>query len=472
MKIIFGYDVITYNGEIPNCLHPKFLNTIYEASDFDYSMSGEHFQKRWNIGWHIYNSNFWNNYVEKKSVYDIIKNHKNEKWFYPIEPFGSIESFFGNGGNIFNELLLKQISSVSLNEIKNGNGHLLINYIIDGGLGMTKQNFKKIINFTRENEIPDEKVYLIFQDFKLENNLKKLGVNYNVINFNLAQLSKSQEFNNIINNPDFRFWGEKSHEPQIGKTVSKKNSIQLNDEFVSNIGNEKVDFLYLCRHWKLHRLLVLSKLHKLGKLFTNNITWDKNFYHQNVINAFKEHDDNQELCDIIKNCSKHLDYDDLTKIAGYGFENSEMYSSSYLSIVSESIFFQIREEEDVYVEFPSGYLSEKIWKPIGHSHPFILLAPSKSLEYIREKFGYKTFHPYIDESYDIENDDFTRLKMIMIEIEKFANKTKEEKDEFLHNVKDIVKHNQQLFLEYSSKNKYKEECDGIIRKINLNKTLL
>ena len=49
MKIIFGYDVMTYNGEIPNCFHPKFLNTIYEASDFDYSMSGEHFQKRWNI---------------------------------------------------------------------------------------------------------------------------------------------------------------------------------------------------------------------------------------------------------------------------------------------------------------------------------------------------------------------------------------------------------------------------------------
>ena len=74
MKIIFGYDIITYNGEMPNCLHPKFSNTIYEASDFDYSMSGEHFQKRWNIGWPIYNSNFWNQYVEKKSVYDIVNN--------------------------------------------------------------------------------------------------------------------------------------------------------------------------------------------------------------------------------------------------------------------------------------------------------------------------------------------------------------------------------------------------------------
>ena len=42
-KLIFGYDIMTYNGEIPNCLNPKFLNTIYNASDFYYSDSLEFF---------------------------------------------------------------------------------------------------------------------------------------------------------------------------------------------------------------------------------------------------------------------------------------------------------------------------------------------------------------------------------------------------------------------------------------------
>lgn len=464
MKVIFGYDIMTYNGEIPNCLHPKFLNTIYEASDFYYSMSGEHFQKRWNIGWHIYNSNFWNDYVEKKSVYDIVNNYKNTKWFYPVEPFGSIESFFGNGGNLFNDLVLKQISKVALEQIKNGNGNLLINYIIDGGLGITKPNFKKLLDFTRENEIPDKKVYLIFQDFKLKRNLEKLGANYNVINFNLAHLSKSQEFNKIISDPDFRFWGENSHEPQIGKAESNKNSVLINNELVETIGSEKVDYLYLCRHWKLHRLLVLSKLHKIGKLFTDNISWDKKFYHPNVVDEFEKHDNNKELSNIIKSTSKYLDCDDLTKIAGYGFENKNIYASSYLSLVSESIFFQIREDEDVYVEFPTGYLSEKIWKPIGHSHPFILIGPSKSLQYI-QSLGYKTFHPFIDESYDLENLDFKRLEMIINEIDKFSKKTKEEKDQFLIDVKDILKHNQDTFLNYSKGN-YKNDCKDVISKLN------
>jgi hypothetical protein len=38
--------------------------------------------------------------------------------------------------------------------------------------------------------------------------------------------------------------------------------------------------------------------------------------------------------------------------------------------------------------------------------------------------------------------------MIKIEMTKFSNKTKEEKDEFLNNVKDICLYNQKLFLEY------------------------
>ena len=314
------------------------------------------------------------------------------------------------------------MSKVALNEIKNGNGNLLINYIIDGGMGITKPNFKKLINFTRENEIPDEKVYLIFQDFKLKRNLEKMGVKYNVFDFNLAYVSKSQEFNNTKNNPDFSYWGDKSHEPQIGKMEKRGSSIATHSEFVGNIGKDKKDFLFLCRHWKLHRLMAMSKLHKLG-LDNNLVSWDNRLYHQNVVDAFLEHDDNIEFANLIKNESKVLDVDDLTKIAGYGFENKDMYLDSYISLVSESIFFQIREEEDVYVEFPSGYLSEKIWKPIGHSHPFILMGPAKSLQYLKE-LGFQTFHPFIDESYDLENDDFTRLKMILDEVEKFTNKTK------------------------------------------------
>ena len=182
-----------------------------------------------------------------------------------------------------------------------------------------------------------------------------------------------------------------------------------------------------------------------------------------------KHDPNPDLIDIITSVSKTLDVSDITKIAGYGFENKGIYLNSYLSIVSESMFFQRKENTDTFVDFPTGYLSEKIWKPIGHSQSFILAGPAKSLEYLRN-MGYKTFHPYIDESYDMETDDFKRLELINLEIEKFANKTKDEKDQFLNDVKDIIKYNQDLFLNYSI-DKYKQECDAIIDKLSIKKIL-
>lgn len=447
-KIVFGYDIVTYNGEIPNCLNPKFLNTIYTASDFDYSNSGQFFSKRWNCDWPVYNSNFYNNYVEKKSIYEIRearKNNKNINWFYVIEPFGSLEQFFGN--HPVHEFALNFMSKIAIDEIKSGNGKLLINFIIDGGLGFEISNFEKIIKFTRDNNIPDEKVYFIFADFKLKRNFEKLGINYKVMDYSYNLISKSQEFNNTINNPDFKYWGENAYEAQVGKIECQPSTIVTATEFLKSIGNDKKDFLLLNRHWKLHRLLLLSQLHKLG-LEKSLVSWDNKFYNESNISEFLIHDNNEEFAKLISETSSLLDIQDLTKIAGFGFEDKNIYLNTYLSIVTESVFFQSKSADDIFVEFPSGYLSEKIFKPIGHCQPFILAGPSKSLQYLRDRFGFKTFHPYVDENYDLENDDFARLRMVQLEIDKFTSKTKEEKDEFLNNVKDICVYNQNLFLEY------------------------
>jgi hypothetical protein len=75
-EFIFGYDIITYNGEQPNCLNPKFLNTIYTASDFYFSDSIEFYSKRWNTHWAIYNSNMYNGFVQKKSIFEIVNDTK------------------------------------------------------------------------------------------------------------------------------------------------------------------------------------------------------------------------------------------------------------------------------------------------------------------------------------------------------------------------------------------------------------
>ena len=178
--------------------------------------------------------------------------------------------------------------------------------------------------------------------------------------------------------------------------------------------------------------------------FENNlVSWDNRLSYELEVDEFLKYDNNKEFIKLITETNSILDVDDLHKISGMGFENKDIYLNTYISIVTESIFFQ----EDT--NFPTGYLSEKVWKPIGHCQPFILASACKSLKYMRDRFGYKTFHPYIDESYDLEEDDFKRLEMVKFEIEKFSKKSKEEKDQFLNDVKDICVYNQNLFLEYA-----------------------
>jgi len=55
--------------------------------------------------------------------------------------------------------------------------------------------------------------------------------------------------------------------------------------------------------------------------------------------------------------------------------------------------------------------------------------------------GYKTFHPYIDESYDLETDDNKRMMMIVNEIERLSNFSDDELRSFIENINPICDHN-------------------------------
>ena len=200
MELIFGYDIITFNGPLPNCLNPKFIPTFYEGSKFDYGKSYHHFNKVWGCDYSVFNSNDFNNISKNKSIYDIVidrENDNNYKWFYIIEPHSGLDLFFGNH-KVHDEFVLNFISEKSINEIKNHNGNILINYTVDGGLGINEDNLKMIIDFTRKNNIPDEKVYFIFADYKLKDNFKKLDTNYNVHDYSFYLMFKSHEFNRLI----------------------------------------------------------------------------------------------------------------------------------------------------------------------------------------------------------------------------------------------------------------------------------
>jgi hypothetical protein len=428
-KIILGYDVVTSNGELPNGLNPKYFNTIYESSKFKFRDSEEYFSGKWNHHWPVFIGNHYDQITKRRSIYDIINDRKEGRpynWYYLIEPYAGLDVFFGEHPNQ-KDFVLNFISENAINEIVNQMGNLLINYVIDGGIGINEDNFKKIAKFTRSKKIPDEKVFLIFSDFKLKDNLQKLGINYNFLNYNFYLIFKSLEFGRNMK--------------------SARPTITTKEEFINSIGKPKKDFLHLTGRWKLHRLLILSQLQKLG-IDNNLVSWDNSYYDEKLIREFLRFDNNIKFTEMLKTESKVLDVENIKHVMGYGFENKEMYLNTYISLVTESIFFEEKGKGLINCNFPSGFLSEKIWKPIGHCQPFILIGPAKSLQHIKERYQFKTFHPFIDEDYDNEFNDELRLELIQQEIEKFSNKTENEKIEFLNAVKDICIYNQERFLSF------------------------
>jgi len=104
-----------------------------------------------------------------------------------------------------------------------------------------------------------------------------------------------------------------------------------------------------------------------------------------------------------------------------------------ISLVLETIF-----------ESQRIHLTEKTLRPIACGHPFILAAGPGSLEILR-KYGFRTFHPWIDERYDLETDKDIRTEMILAEMQRIESLGAIEKKQMLDFCQEIALHNKKTF---------------------------
>lgn len=209
-------------------------------------------------------------------------------------------------------------------------------------------------------------------------------------------------------------------------------------------------FLNLNRRWRIHRPCFVGLIHSMNLLDKGLISlgraddylnWHSVF--DNISNLLKEDEDLYKLFisnkeSICKLPDMYLDTTDLISPTRARIELSDvqytdtlkLYQNTYFSVVSETFFFN----------GPGRFFSEKTFKPIAFMHPFILMSQPHSLKILRD-LGYKTFHPYIDESYDTETNDISRLKMILKEVERLSSFSDTEVEIFIDVIKPITNHN-------------------------------
>lgn len=129
------------------------------------------------------------------------------------------------------------------------------------------------------------------------------------------------------------------------------------------------------------------------------------------------------------------------------------YSDSYLYINTETKFMP----SDINKKYEwishdtsmmdSYFITEKTMKAFIGKMPFIMVGFQNTLAALRE-LGYKTFHPYIDESYDSIIDYDERLQVIIKEINRLANFSQDQWLEWYEKVHPIAMHNFYHFKNY------------------------
>lgn len=124
-------------------------------------------------------------------------------------------------------------------------------------------------------------------------------------------------------------------------------------------------------------------------------------------------------------------------------EDLPHYNDSYFAIVTETKFFHDRQDDTLLeadLSLDCFFFTEKTFKFIEGKMPFILVGFTGCLDVLRRQ-GYKTFYPFIDETYDTIEDDETRLEYVMNEVERLCNLSDSEMIEWQKNIEPIVLHN-------------------------------
>ena len=115
--------------------------------------------------------------------------------------------------------------------------------------------------------------------------------------------------------------------------------------------------------------------------------------------------------------------------ASYDQHTIKLNQEALWHVVTETVFY-----------YDKLHLTEKIFKPIVHHRPFILVGAPGNLAYLKS-YGFKTFDKWINEDYDNEKDPTKRIEMIVAEIKKLCNLSIGEINIMYQEMKEVLDYN-------------------------------
>jgi len=211
-----------------------------------------------------------------------------------------------------------------------------------------------------------------------------------------------------------------------------------------------LDFNIYSRAWtgtREYRLYFLQQLVNLNLHPTARVTfadYDQDQHYQSYQFANNDFDSTLDLTGLDINNSIPG-----TSSATY---DQKHYQHCAIDVVLETVFDDSR-----------WHLTEKILRPIACGKPFILAATPGSLEYLKS-YGFRTFAPWIDESYDQVESSQQRVHAIMQSMQEFAKLPSSIKSKHICEMQTIAQENRKHFFSDQFAQQIKQELvDNVAR---------
>lgn len=213
-----------------------------------------------------------------------------------------------------------------------------------------------------------------------------------------------------------------------------------------NLDFTKIDKTFLCLNrvhrwqrvnlfllWNIHNLMDDSyfTLNKKSGLPTENLLRD--VFDKKLIEKYNITDD--YLDEIESKLPLELDeFKSSAEMALLHGPIDSYYQNSLISVVTETNITHI-------------FNTEKIFKPMVHRQPFIVVGPYKTLENLRS-MGYKTFSEFWDESYDDIKDPTERLIKVVELCKEISEWDEQKKKSFFYKSMIHTTHNYNLLASF------------------------
>ena len=440
-KLPFYYDYVFPNFVLPNALNNEYgimnyLHTLYSNkvkencySDIGTStVSTDMFDNnlgRWPTsirhgGSHLNSPWCPNLKITENSLYFGKKDSDNKRYIYPIKITPFIDDFIGvnlkPGNKLNGEYFWKNMSMEALRDAQRGTAIIFIDYAQENFVD--RENYVNLHECIRLSGIPKEQIVLAFNSF----NAKEIYESW------FPEEERRLEVKNwpwVMCSSSWHY----SHNPYPGR---------LNIDIFKKTRNthRKHYFLFKIRNTRPHRKSILYKLASDNLLEKGD--WScltefsiKDWEVREFNELYRWNLDIEQIKQIVK-VPKNLESEQgiaHAEVSAWTDRHVEAHTHSYFYICTET--FTNKEYKS---------LTEKVFKPIVNFQPFFFVAYPGALALLRN-LGFRTFHPFIDESYDSEPNEANRMNMIIAEIHRLCNMSKEQIHEWYWQMADILIHN-------------------------------